>query len=121
MHLAHSHENAGDAGHNSRRPVSQWQTPHLPQATRSGPETVEANLDLVAIDPKKRRRVEPAVAGDDVAVRVGQYGIRPAEGFDRVGDLAQLLLRVRARVVRVWFQGRDRYGFDLEITDPLSH
>jgi hypothetical protein len=47
MHLAHSHENAGGAGHNSGRPVSQWQTPHLPQATRSGPETVEADLDLV--------------------------------------------------------------------------
>ena len=47
MHLDHTHEHVGGAGHNSARPVSQWQTPHLPGPSQSRGEAVEPDLDLV--------------------------------------------------------------------------
>jgi len=47
MHLDHIHDHIGGAGHNSARPVSQWQTPHLPGPAQSRGETVEPDLDLV--------------------------------------------------------------------------
>jgi len=47
MHLDHTHEHVGGAGHNSTRPVSQWQTPHLPDPAQSRGEAVEPDIDLV--------------------------------------------------------------------------
>lgn len=47
MHLDHTHEHIGGAGHNSARPTSQWQTPHLPGPAQSRGETIESDLDLV--------------------------------------------------------------------------
>jgi hypothetical protein len=47
MHLGHSPEHAGGAGHNSDRPVSQWQTPHLQERHQPKTESAEPDIDLV--------------------------------------------------------------------------
>lgn len=47
MHLGHSHELVGGAGHNSTRPLRQWQTPHLPEALDPPPSSGESDADLV--------------------------------------------------------------------------
>lgn len=48
MHLGHDHDvDSHGAGHNSARPVSQWQTPHLPDETPSIPNQRDADADLV--------------------------------------------------------------------------
>jgi hypothetical protein len=47
MHLGHDPEHVGSAGHNSSRPVSQWQTPHLPRTNHPEPSGGETDIDLV--------------------------------------------------------------------------
>jgi hypothetical protein len=45
------------------------------------------------------RGAHATVAGDHGATRVDEHRVGEAEGLDRGGDLANLLLGVRARVV----------------------
>jgi len=45
MHIGHDH--AGGAGHNSAKPVSQWQTPHLHDHAPTPESTGEPDIDLV--------------------------------------------------------------------------
>ena len=53
------------------------------------------------IETQQLRRLEPAMSGDEVAVGVDQNRIGPAVGLHRVGELADLLFSVRARIARV--------------------
>lgn len=47
MHLGHSPEHFSGAGHNCSRPVSQWQTPHLPKPDHPEPAGGETDVDLL--------------------------------------------------------------------------
>jgi hypothetical protein len=48
MHLDHDTDHLGAAGHNSARPVSQWQTPHLPDSrSQTATSAGEPDTDLV--------------------------------------------------------------------------
>ena len=48
MHLGHDHDHPhGGVGHNVTRPVSQWQTPHLPEGTEQPVSAGEPDIDLV--------------------------------------------------------------------------
>jgi hypothetical protein len=47
MHLGQTHESTGAVGHNSARPVTQWQTPYLPKETQLPLGDGEPDADLV--------------------------------------------------------------------------
>ena len=70
-----------------------------------------------AIDLEEPRRLQPAMARDNAAISVNQDRIRPAKESDRIRDLAELLLRMCARVAGVRLQGGNRQGLYLQITE----
>ena len=58
-------------------------------------------------------RQQPAVAGDDLAI-IGDQERRGEAVLDqRGGDPGDLIVRMRARVVRVRLQARERHQLDL--------
>ena len=52
-------------------------------------------------------RLDPTMAGNDLAFVRHQHRVREAEAFDAVGDLSDLFLGVCARIARVRFQRRN--------------
>ena len=66
---------------------------------------------------KKRGGPDPAVPGQDRALAVDQHGVGKAERVDAVGDLADLLLGVRASIACPGSQRGDGALLDGELAD----
>jgi hypothetical protein len=65
-------------------------------------------------EPKKPRRFDPPMAGEDVIVAVYNDWIGETEPADAFRDLTDLLLRVSSRVPRIWLQLIRRAIFDAQ-------
>jgi hypothetical protein len=71
-------------------------------------------------DPQQLCGRHPTVAGEDLRLIVDEDGIAKAKSLDALGDLADLLVGVRARVTRIGSERFDREDLDLHISSyPL--
>jgi hypothetical protein len=61
-----------------------------------------------ALELEKLGRLDSPMASDDLVIPVDEDGIVEAEGADTRGDLADLLVRMRARVARIGLERGDR-------------
>lgn len=138
MHLDLSEEHPGGAGHNSRELARQWQTPHLPQATRSEPGAAEPDTDLVedafidafprAPDPTSFLRLAgvPLVGGTADGKRcrllrveisqktdIGSLSPYLGGGGHRYDPLPAKMVSKRQSLTLVYFDGENTLGLTL--------